>query len=51
MFNDKYSVEIDGDCYRLDYTSFQLLCKFQKEGYNYIEQNLVKGSSWPEKAS
>jgi len=50
IFNDQDSVEIDGDHYHLDYTSLQGLRKFQIEGYNYIEQNPEKGSSWAEKA-
>jgi hypothetical protein len=50
IFNNKETVEIDGETYYLEYTSIQNLRKFNIEGYNYIEQNPDKGSNWAKMA-
>jgi hypothetical protein len=50
IFNNQETIEIDGYTYHMDYTSLQNLRKFNIDGYNYLEQNPDKGSSWAKMA-
>ena len=50
IFGDKDTVEIDGNVHHLEHTSIQGLRRFSIGGYNYIEQNPDKDSSWAQKA-
>jgi hypothetical protein len=50
IFNNLDVIEVDGNKYYVQYTSLQELRKFNIDGYNYIEQNLNKGSKWVQMA-
>ena len=50
IFNDKETIEIDGNTYHLDHTSRKGLRLFKIDGYSYLEQNPETGSNWAQMA-
>ncbi len=50
IFQDKDSVEIDGEVYEMERTSRSKLRKFAIRGFTFLEQNPNKDSHWAEKA-
>jgi hypothetical protein len=50
IFGNQKTIEIDGRMIPMGYSSVQGLRKFNVDGYNYIEQNPDKGSSWAKMA-
>jgi len=50
IFSDQKMIEVEGRMFTMEYSSVQGLRKFSIDGYNYIEQNPDKGSSWAKMA-
>ena len=50
IFSNSESIHINGEKVGIKYTSIQGLRKFEVNGYDFIEQNPEKDSSWAKKA-
>lgn len=50
IFNNKESITINGETIGIKHTRIQGLRKFKIKGYDFIEQNPDKDSSWAKKA-